>query len=224
MSILKPVGHGAAARKYDLLTALGTLALGGRPSEQRLILRLMVAITARYNWTADLLAVAQVDLARLWSVDERTVKRSMAEFRARGWLRLKRQAARGRVAEYALGVDALMAATRPVWASVGSDFETRLAPPEPQAPTATLVPFPAVPAEGVLWPRALHLLTQSDPATAQSWMQGLREGGVDGGCLRLVAKGRYQATYLRTHLHARLLAAVQQVDPKVTSLTLDHEG
>lgn len=221
MSILKPVGHGAASRKYDLLTALGTLALAARPSEQRLILRLMVAITARYNWTSDLLAVAQTELARLWSVDERTVKRSMALFRERGWLRLKRQAARGRVAEYGLGIDALMAATQALWPAVGSDFQARLAPPE--APS-TVVPFPVAPPEGTLWPQALRLLMQADPATAQSWMQGLREDGAEAGCLRLVAKGKYQASYLRTHLHMRLLAAVRQVDARITTLTIDHEG
>lgn len=223
MSILRPVGHGAAARKYDLLTALGTLALAAGPAEQRLILRLMVAITARYNWTSDLLAVAQTELARLWSVDERTVKRSMAEYRARGWLRLKRQATRGRVAEYGLGIEALMAATQTLWSAVGPDFEARLAPPEAPAPRPTVVPFPG-PAEGALWPQALRLLTQADPATAQSWLQGLREDGAESGTLRLLAKGRYQASYLRTHLAARMLAAVRQVDARITAVSIDCDA
>ena len=224
MSIPKPAGPGAAARKYDLLTALGTLALSCPPAEQRLILRLMVAITARYNWTSDLLAVAQVDLARMWSVDERTVKRSMAEFRSRGWLRLKRQAARGRVAEYGLGFEALMNATRTLWSAVGSDFEQRLAPPDTPAPGATVVPFPLPAAEGTLWPQALRLLVQADPVAARTWMQGLRDEGTERGCLRLVARGRYQASYLRTHLQGRLLAAVQQVDNRISALSIEHDG
>lgn len=224
MSLLKPVGHGAASRKYDLLTALGALALSASPGEQRLLLRLMVAITARYNWASDTLAVAQTELARLWSVDERTVKRAMAEYRERGWLRLKRQAARGRVAEYGLGLETLLNASRSVWASVGSDFESRLAPAErvdalPER--ATVLPFPAP--DGGVWPEALALLTRDDPATARSWLQGLREGSLTGGRLRLIARGRYQATYLRTHLLGRLLAAAMRVDPQITALTIEHD-
>lgn len=226
MSLLKPVGHGAASRKYDLLTALGALALSARPGEQRLILRLMVAITARYNWATDSLAVAQTELARLWSVDERTVKRAMAEYRDRGWLRLKRQAARGRVAEYGLGIEHLLAASRPVWGSVGTDFETRLSPDvrvEATPECATIVPFPTPATECGVWPDALRMLTQDDPVTARTWLQGLREGRRANDRLHLIARGRYQATYLRTHLTGRLLAALMRVDPQISALTIEHE-
>lgn len=224
MKLLQPVGSGAAARKYDLLTALGTSALSREPGEQRLMLRLMVAITARYNWASDTLAVAQTDLARMWSVDERTVKRMMAEFRARGWLTLKRKAARGRVAEYGLGIAALFDATRDDWAKVGTDFETRLAPNDgPTSPSPTVVPFPVAPIEssqGRIWPRVVDRIAATDPATARAWLQGVSEAGLQDGVLSLSVPGRYQANYLRTHLVARLLEVARQIEPRVSALTL----
>lgn len=223
MSVLKPVGNGAAARKYDLLSALGVMALAAHPSEQRLILRLMVAITARYNWASDTLAVAQTELAKLWSVDERTVKRAMAEFRERGWLKLKRQAARGRVAEYGLGIDELLLVTRGDWARIGSDFEARLTPQEAPVAGPTVVRFPVTPVEtpaGLAWPRMLQLLTQGDPATAKAWLQGIREEGIDDGMLRLSTRGRYQANYLRTHLTSRLLGAARRIDPRIRGIEI----
>jgi hypothetical protein len=224
MSTVRALGNGAAARKYDLLTALGTMGLAASPAEQRLVLRLMVAITARYNWSSDTLAVAQSELARLWTVDERTVKRAMAEYRNREWLRLKRPAARGRVAEYGLGLDQLLKDTRPVWPTVGPDFEARLTPVEPQPAADTkVVPFPLPAAEGVLWPRILRLVAESDGDTARAWLQGLGEEPAPPGILRLVARGRYQASYVRTHLAGRLLAAARRIDPAISSVEIACE-
>ncbi|MCP1169591.1 hypothetical protein NHG85_13840, partial [Limimaricola sp. ASW11-118] len=122
----RPLGRGAAARKYDLLTALGAHALGQGRSEQVLVLRLITLVTARYNWARDTLCVGQREIARLWSVDERTVKREMAKLRGRGWLELSRAGARGRVAEYRLGIERILEDTRPGWSRVGPDFEHRL--------------------------------------------------------------------------------------------------
>ena len=95
MQTLRPVGRGASARKYDILTALGAFALAQGKHEQRRVLRLMTLITARYNWARDELAVGQRESARLWAVDERTVKREMARLKAAGWLVVKRQGAFG---------------------------------------------------------------------------------------------------------------------------------
>jgi len=126
MHAIRPVGRGASARKYDLLTALGAHALAQPKAEQRRVLRLMTLITARYNWGRDELAVGQREIAAMWSVDERTVKREMAQLRARGWLLVKRQGARGRVTEYRLGIDRMLTDTQPAWASVGPDFALRM--------------------------------------------------------------------------------------------------
>ena len=77
----KLVGRSAAALKYDLLTVMGAYALSQDKGAQRLVLRLMTLVTARYNWKRDQLAVGQREIARLWQVDERTVKREMAKLR-----------------------------------------------------------------------------------------------------------------------------------------------
>jgi hypothetical protein len=86
----------SASQKYDVLTALGAHALAGGKTQMRLGLRFITLITARYNWARNELAVGQREIARLWSVDERTVKREMAKLRALGWLVVKRQGTRGR--------------------------------------------------------------------------------------------------------------------------------
>ena len=86
MQLVKPAGHRDAARKYDIITALGAYALARNKHDQRLVLRLITLMTARYNWARNELAVGQREIARLWSVDERTVKREMAKLRGCGWL------------------------------------------------------------------------------------------------------------------------------------------
>ena len=221
MRVPRPAGNGAAARKYDLLTALGSKALASSPAEQRVVLRLMVAITARYNWATDTLAVAQADLARMWSVDERTVKRMMSRYRERGWLKLKRQAVRGRVAEYGLGLEALLVSSRDAWSRIGPDFEARLSPDDDRLPSPTVVPFPA-PApeapEGRLWPRLHAQMAMIDPATAKAWLHGVCEEGIDDGVLRLSVPGRYQANYLRTHVGGELLELARRFDPRIRAV------
>ena len=86
MQVIRPgtsaVGRDAAVRKYDALSALMAFALAGDPNRQRLVLRLMALITTRYNWQRNELAMGQREIARLWCVDERTVKRDMARLRA----------------------------------------------------------------------------------------------------------------------------------------------
>jgi hypothetical protein len=93
----KPTGSMASSMKYDLLTALGTFALSQTKGKQVLCLRFMTLLTARYNWMRDELNIGQREIARMWCVEERTVKREMAKLRNLGWLIVKRQGARGRV-------------------------------------------------------------------------------------------------------------------------------
>ena len=122
----KTVGRGASSRKYDLITALGAYALSLGKTDQRRVLRLITLITARYNWARDELAVGQREIARLWSCDERTVKREAALLRGLGWLVVKRQGARGRVTEYGINIERMLKDTSDSWASVGPDFQIRL--------------------------------------------------------------------------------------------------
>ncbi len=84
MQVIRPVGREAAAKKYDILSAMTDHALAGDQHRQRLVLRLMSLITTRYNWQRNELTMGQKEIARLWCVDERTVKRDMARLRA--WL------------------------------------------------------------------------------------------------------------------------------------------
>lgn len=219
----RPVGRGAAARKYDLLTALGAYALAQGKGPQRLVLRLMTLITARYNWARDELAVGQREIARLWACDERTVKREMAKLRGMGWLVVRRQGARGRVTEYGLAVERILLDTRPRWDDVGPDFALRMgAAPEPQVvplPVRGRVAAPDV-ADGTEWALARAVLHAEDEATYGAWVAALARDGRAGGRLVLRAPSRFHAAYVGTHLSGRILAACQTVDDAVAEIVV----
>ncbi|MFV0514770.1 MAG: DnaA N-terminal domain-containing protein [Jhaorihella sp.] len=218
----RPTGPGAAARKYDLLTAMGAFALSQPKAVQKLALRLMTLITARYNWGRDELAVGQREIARLWSVDERTVKREMARLRAMGWLVIRRQGARGRVSEYRLDIERILDDTRGQWGAVGPDFRQRL---EGAPGGAEVVPLPVKghvpapdPGDGHEWSLAQALIHAEDPAVYGSWVRTLRRRDRAGGRLTLAAPSRFHAAYVNTHLLARLLDACRSVDDEVSEL------
>ncbi|WP_460275789.1 hypothetical protein [Celeribacter sp. ULVN23_4] len=222
----KPVGPQAAAIKYDVLTALGTYALSQSKGKQVLCLRLMTLITARYNWQRNELAVGQREIARMWGVQERTVKREMAKFRSMEWLVVKRQGARGRVTQYTLAVAKLLEDTRPIWAAVGPDFEQRLegqgAKPA-ETTGAKVVPLqrqgravaPPEVDNSTEWALARSLIYAEDPARFSIWIAGLTRGERLGRRLHLNAPSRFHAQYVATHLNALCLGAVQQVDPDI---------
>lgn len=230
MRAIRAVGQGAAARKYDLFTALGAYGLARSKHDQRLVLRLITLITARYDWARDELAVGQREIARLWSVDERTVKREMARLRQMGWLRQKRAAARGRVAEYGLGQEIILADTRPHWTAVGPDFAARLGGTEEAAPTGQVLPFPAVSPRGqpepptgaaTLWGRAQHILADQDPALYQAWLSRLEQLSEEGQRLVLTAPSAFHASYVRTHLSDRIAIACRRLGVDVTDIVLE---
>lgn len=222
----KPVGRGAAARKYDLLTAMGAYALARDKYDQRRVLRLMTLITARYNWARDELAVGQREIARLWSVDERTVKREMALLRARAWLVVHRQGARGRVTQYRLGIDRILEDTASQWPSVGPDFELRMGAPDAEASPnvvplrmTTALPAPDV-SSGTEWALAQAVLHAEDPAAYGAWLGALERAERAGGRISLRAPSRFHAAYVQTHLAARVLAACREVDAAVSEVRI----
>lgn len=224
MLMTKPVGRGAAARKYDILTALGTHALARDRSDQVLALRLMTLVTARYNWGRDELAVGQREIARMWSVDERTVKREMAKLRAKGWLELSRAGARGRVAEYRLGIARLLEDTRPDWERVGPDFAHRLTGEETDDKVVPLplrgeVPPPDL-STGTEWALAQAVLHTEAPGIYASWLRALTRDSRAGGRLVLAAPSRFHAAYVQTHLTTRLLEACRAVDDGVSEVVI----
>lgn len=225
MQIARPVGRGAQARKYDILTALGAHALALGKADQRRILRLMTLVTARYNWNRDELAVGQREIAALWSCDERTVKREMARLRGLGWLVVRRQGARGRVTEYRMDIDQMLADTQDAWRKVGPDFALRMDPP---ATETSVVPFPAshgniAPpsvSEGHEWALAQAILHQQDAGLWAAWLQPLTRAGRAGGRVTLHAPSRFHAAYVQTHLAHRLLDVCRSIDDDVSDITI----
>lgn len=223
MQIAKPVGRGAAARKYDILTALGAYALAQGKHDQRRVLRFITLVTARYNWARDHLAVGQREIARLWSVDERTVKREMAALRARGWLQVKRQGSRGRVSEYGIDLGQIETDTQAYWEAVGPDFSLRMGQPAETGDVIPLRPKGTVAApvqDGTEWALAKALLHTEDAGLYANWIAGLERIERMGGRLVLQAPSRFHGAYVQQHLERRLLNVLQEVDDTVQDLRI----
>lgn len=213
----RAVGPGSSAQKYDVLTMLGVHALGQSKTVQRQALRLICLITARYNWKNDQLSVGQAEIAKLWSVDVRTVKREMAALRKRGWLVEKRPAARGRVALYGLGLTQIQSDTRPSWRNVGEDLVERLATPksasEPK-PLENVIPFPTLPEGEGVWARMTQELCREDPNVYRTWFAPLTcEESHDA--IELTCPTRFHASYLKSHYQGRLVQLLSDIAPGV---------
>jgi hypothetical protein len=197
-------GPSAAVFKYDVLTALGAMACAGDKHRHRLVLRLITLITARYDWQKDRLSTGQVEIARLWSVDQRTVKRDMAKLRDFGWLVLKVPAAKGRVASYVLGVEAILRDTRPHWSAVGEDYVSRMDPaPTPEAAPSNVVPF--VPSEPPpdWWSDICAGFQAGDMAGFRAWIEPLTARLIEDIPV-VVAPTGFHATYVRSHYLSEL--------------------
>ena len=226
MQVARPAGPGVGSRKYDILSALMVFALGQDKTKQRQVLRLMALVTTRYNWQRDELSMGQDEIARLWSVDPRTVKREMAKYRSMGWLITKRQGARGRVSVYGLDLDRMMADTRPVWAKIGPDFMARMAPggsglPDEKTNVVPLRRVAAPPADGTTWTAAQEILHGQGASEYGAWLHALTELDCGAGRLVLSAPSRFHASYVETHLSARILAAVRSIDPSISDVRIE---
>lgn len=224
MQLPRPVGREAASRKYDLLSVLMAHALAGDKHLQRQVLRLMALVTTRYNWQRDELTMGQGEIAKLWSVDERTVKREMARLRACEWLVLKRQGARGRVSVYGLNSGRILEDTRDSWLRIGEDLVARLDPRgaerEGASNVVALRSVPAPQAGRTLWAAVQTRLHAEGPAAYGAWYHQLTEAGVEDGCLTLAAPSLFHARYVEVNLKERLLAAVRAVEPAVASIAI----
>lgn len=220
----RPAGRDASARKYDFITALGAYALAGGKHDHRLVLRFITLVTARYNWAQNELAVGQREIAQLWSVDERTVKRETAKLRGSGWLVVKRQGARGRVTKYGLDLDTILEATRRYWPNVGPDFDLRMrGSPEPSRvvslPLRGVAPMPPK-QDGTEWALAQTILHSEDAGVYGSWIHHLKRQSRAGGRLTLLAPSRFHGAYVQSHLMGRLLVALQAIDSDVTQVVI----
>lgn len=206
-AVFRPTGRNAASLKYDILTAIGALGCAGDKHLQRVALRFITLLTARYNWRDDTLTTGQREIAMLWSVDERTVKREMARLRDLGWLVMKRPAARGRVACYGLGLDAILPQTLEVWENVGPDFAARMHGPPAEGPSdPTVVPFPT----GGIWATIAAEIRAMDVGLFNAWLAPLVPLGERDGVIRLKVPSRFHGTFLRTHHLAQIEGAARR--------------
>jgi len=146
MDAKRILGRNSGVQKYDLLTALAVSGMHGTPGHQTSMLRLIALVTARYNWRTDEFCVGQRDMARMWGVNERTVKREIKRLCAASILICKRQGVRGRVGAYRLNIPEIYRSTAELWGDVGPDFAERMSGSQPERPaTVVKVDFRATP-------------------------------------------------------------------------------
>ncbi|MDP5220895.1 hypothetical protein Q5Y75_27275 [Ruegeria sp. 2205SS24-7] len=224
MQVAKPVGRNAPALKYDILSALAVHALSEDKHRQRSILRVLTLITTRYNWRTNELSIGREEISRLWSVNERTVKREMAKLRGQGWITVKRPAARGRVAVYELDLKQMMLDTEAIWPVIGSDFQARM-DHQPE-PVTNVVPFKvsstaSLPDGEDIWGQVQSVLHGRDPELWASWFQHLVEADRAGGVATLMAPSRFMADYIAQKWTGRVLAAYARFDPSIRSVRIE---
>lgn len=231
MQVTRPVGRNASAVKYDILSALGVMALAGERSRATSIQRFCILLTTRYNWQSGQLAIGRAEIARLWSVNERTVKREMARLRSSGWLRVKQAGVKGRVTIYEIDLGQVLIDTRPIWPLIGPDFEARMEEGRGETPAQSInvVPFQRAPppppaGEGDVWGRVLAALHDRDPGLTSAWFCHLAEAERAGGAVVLKAPTRFIADYVEMHLTGRLLACYSRFDPSIRSVSVQAFG
>jgi DNA-binding Lrp family transcriptional regulator len=230
MELKRVTGPQAGALKYDLLTALAIAGLCGQPTLQTSVLRLIALVTARYNWAQDEFSVGQRDLARMWSVDERTVKREIKRLTESKLLIQLRPGVRGRVAAYRLNRGEIYLLSQPHWEKVGPDFLARMSErilPQVQTPEKVVqVDFRprAMINQPEGWVRTLHRLSESDPGLHRSWLSGLQFSGVERNALILTAPSAFVAQYVFTHYGQRILDMVRLEMPEVRQIRIVNQA
>lgn len=219
MELQRLTGPDAGVLKYDLLTALSVAGLNGSPTLQTSLMRLMALVTARYNWRTDEVSMGQRDIARMWSVNERTVKREMKRLTSADILICKRGGVRGRVGAYRLNYHQIARLSEPCWSLVGPDFEQRMRdryrPAEAKvvqlhSPLRDMAPVPPD-CDGLgTWHGAMSSLAQDHPNLYKTWFSRLTIRGFHKGVLRVKAPSSFIQRYLETHLMPILLAAMEK--------------
>lgn len=213
-------GPEAGSLKYDILTALTLLGLHGTATEQTSMMRLIALITARYNWRANELTVGQRDIARMWAVNERTVKREIKRLTDSQILVCKRTGVRGRVGAYTLNLPIVAKLSEPSWKAVGPDFEERMGANAPvKSANVVKVDFSAhatpksdeEPSEKPgTWRAVQRSLRANDEAVFQNWYARLSLKKQTAGVIELLAPSRFVANYIQTHLFDELHRALEQ--------------
>lgn len=214
-------GPGAGVAKYDILTAIGLIGMRPCGLGDVPILRLIAAVTARYNWRSDEMVIGQKELARIWGVAERTAKREVKRLTSARILLVKRAGVRGRVASYSLNMAEIARLSRPHWEEVGLDFAERMAVHEPIDTKVVRVNFAAVGPEepegqGGTWGSVRGRLRADDPVAFANWYDQLTYLGQEEGEVHLKAATPFVARYVETHLAGPLAAAIKaELGPSV---------
>lgn len=234
MDAKRLTGVNASSLKYDLLTALSVTACHGDSRQQSSLTRLNLLITARYNWRLDEFSVGQRDLARMWNVTERTVKREIKYWLENQYLICKRRGARGRVGAYRLNYPEIYRQSEPHWAAVGPDFHERMAETHPvQQSKVVAVDFRAathaskqatVPAEQnapKTWRAACQRIRELQPSHYHNWISALSFVSDDGRTISLQTHNKFAAHYVRTQLIHVIMEAIEATIGPRQHITID---
>jgi len=175
-------------------------------------------VTSRYNWRADELSVGQRDLARMWSVNERTVKREIKRLTDAQLLVCTRAGVRGRVAAYRLNYAQIVRLSEPCWPLVGPDYDARMKEryrSETPVKVVNLADYakpelaasePSVPGT---WQRAMAQLSRENGDQFKAWFSQLEYVSFEGGVLLLRTPSKFAQRYIETHLSRPLVTAVE---------------
>lgn len=223
MAQINLTGPNAGTQKYDLLTALSVAGLHGKPVFQMSMMRLIALVTARYNWRSNEVSIGQRDLARMWNVNERTVKREMKRLIETDILVCTRAGVRGRVGAYRLNFETVKQLSDPLWESVGPDFQKRMqSQPIGLSSKVVKVDFGAAKPQGLpdtlpqkdagekgTWLAVQHRLNGEDHTLYSSWYKHLSFAAYQDGEVTLKAPSKFIATYIETHLLPPLTRALR---------------
>ncbi|WP_172331021.1 MarR family winged helix-turn-helix transcriptional regulator [Mangrovicoccus sp. HB161399] len=227
-------GPGAGVWKYDILTALTLWGLNGSQGEQATAMRLIAMVTARYNWQRDEVSIGQRDLARLWGVTDRTVKRELKRLAAIGLIETLRPGVRGRVASYRLVPEAVAAVSAPYWDRVGPDFAERIgarqaAAVKQEGPQVLRVDFRQMrgtpePESGDPWSQVQSRLRAAAPEAYGAWFAGLSLRDATADRIEIAAQSAFVLRYIETHFGELLRSAVAEAFGPGPELALSCGG
>ncbi|MEP5759975.1 MAG: DnaA N-terminal domain-containing protein [Litoreibacter sp.] len=215
MEAKRLVGPESGSLKYDLLTALSITGLHGSTTLQTSMTRLIAIVTARYNWRQDELTVGQRDMAKMWNVDERTVKREIKRLTLSQIIICKRPGVRGRVGAYKLNYPKIAELSRGSWPSVGPDFVSRMENQYPEkSQTVVHVDFVRPTSvddatESDPWKKVLNHLEAEQPMHFENWFQKLQFKSNVNGEIYIEAPNAFVSRYIESHLSQTLLRAVR---------------
>ena len=228
-------GPRASVVKYDIVAAINGAGLAKASLSKDLAQRLTLLIVSRYNWLTNEISAGHMQLAMLWSVDLRRVKRVLAELRDIGVLAVKRAGRKGLVTVYSLDLSRIAAITRPYWNLLGADIAARLdaAFPEKVAPVSALE-APSAAREDVAGDigqqsnvvgiaevrrqRAdpvRHALAQEiSPPAFERWIKPLVHERRDDGVV-FTAASSFVANYVERQFGHRIERAIRQLFPDI---------